>query len=45
MLVVQAEDLDNLVDEVRLLSDALANEALGATQEGLLMTLGFTDDL
>lgn len=45
MLVVQAEDLDNLLDEFRLLSDTLANEALGAAQKGLLVTLRFTNDL
>lgn len=45
MLVVQAKDLDNLVEEFRLAFDALANEALGAAQKGLLVTLRFTDDL
>jgi hypothetical protein len=45
MLVVQAKNLDNLADEIGLLADALANEALGAAEESLLVTLGFTDDL
>lgn len=45
MLVVQTKNFDNLVDEFRLLVDALANEALGTAQEGLLVTLRFTDDL
>lgn len=45
MLVVQTKDLDNLVEEFRLLFDALANEALCAAEESLLMTLRFTNDL
>lgn len=39
MVVVQLEDLDNLVKDVGVLLGELADEALGTTEEGLLVAL------